>query len=160
MSSCNLAWNLWEVRKRKHIMQKEVHKLQRKCQEEIKCVIPISVALMVRHWSLLEVTEENNFSGKETKIQAINYHFNASPHQKLDKPTSWISRKMQIGCRWLWPFSQKMYIGFRWTLSGLFILVSYTSCPNIMRIQFTNCNICWFQFPHFCGQTWIKMCCS
>ena len=68
MSSCNLAWNLWEVRKRKHIMRKEVHKLQRKCQEEIKCVIPVSIALMVRHWSLLEVAEENNFSVKETKI--------------------------------------------------------------------------------------------
>ena len=67
---------------------------------------------------------------------------------------------MQIGCRWLCPFSQKPYIGLGWKLPSLFIFVLCTSCPNITRVQRTNCNICPFQFPHFCRWTWIKMCCS
>ena len=52
------AWNLWEARKRKHIIQKEVHKLQRKCP--------------LRSWFVidrcLKWLEENNFNVKETKI--------------------------------------------------------------------------------------------
>ena len=40
-------------------------------------------------------------------LQASIYHSNASLHQKSAKPTSQISRKMQIGCRWWWSFSQK-----------------------------------------------------
>ena len=64
-------------------MQKEVHKLQRK--------LPISRAGFIFNYC------QSDF--KKKKLQASNYHFNASPHQKLDKPTSQISRKMQIGCR-------------------------------------------------------------
>ena len=135
---------MWEVRKRKHIMQKEVHKLQRK--------LPISRAGFIFNYC------QSDF--KNFFLQVSNYHFNASPHQKLDKPTSRISRKMQISCRWLWSFSQKPYIGLGWKVPGLFILVLCTSCPKIMRIQPTNCKIFPFQFSHFCRWTWIKMCCS
>ena len=134
---------MWKVHKRKHILQKEVHKLQRK--------LPVSRAGFICDYCQSDL--------KNFFLQASNYHFNASPHQKLDKPTSWVSRKMQIGCRWLWPFSQNLYIGLGWKFLGFFNLVLCT-CPKIMRIQLTNWKICPFQFLHFCRWTWIKMCCS
>ena len=64
-------------------MQKEVHKMQRK--------LPVS------HVGFIYNYFQTDFK-KKKKLQASNYHFNASPHQKLDKPTSRILRKMQIGC--------------------------------------------------------------
>ena len=62
-------------------MQKEVHKLQRK--------LPVSRAGFIYDYC------QSDF--KKFFLQAINYYFNASPDQKLDKPTLRISRKMQIG---------------------------------------------------------------
>ena len=135
---------MWKVHKRKHIMQKEVHKLQRN--------LPVSRAGFICDYCQSEF--------KKKKLQESNYHFNASPHQKLDKPTSRISRKMQIGCRWLWSFSKKSYIGLGWKFPIFFILELYTSFPKIMRIQLTNWKICPFQFLHFCRWTWIKIFCS
>ena len=136
---------MWEVRKRKHIMQKEVHRLQRK--------------LHVFRTGFICDYYQSEFK-KKFFFQASNYHSNASPHQNLEKPTSRISRKMQIGCTWWWSFSQKPCIGLGWNLPGLFILMLCSSCPKIIIIKFTNCKICLFQFLHFCRWTWIKMCCS
>ena len=93
-------------------------------------------------------------------LQESIYHSNASRRQNLDKPPSRISRKMQIGCIWLWPFYQKPWTRLRWKFPCLLILILCTSCPKIMRIQLTNWNICPFQFLHFCKWAWIKMCCS
>ena len=55
-------------------------------------------------------------------LQESNYHSNASPHQKLEKTTSQISWKMQIGCRWWWSFSWKPCIGLRWNLPHFLFL--------------------------------------
>jgi len=77
-------------------------------------------------------------------LQEGRNHSNASPCQKLDKPTSRISRKMWIGCRWLWSFSRKPCTGLSWKFPWLFFMILCILCPNFMRIQLTN----WKIFPN------------
>ena len=88
-------------------------------------------------------------------LQTSNYHYNVSPHQKLDKPTSRILRKMWIGCRWWWSFSWKPCTRLSWNLPSLFFVMLYIPCPNFMRIQFFVCAICSIQIWHF---VWGTIC--
>ena len=126
---------MWEVRKRKHIMQKEIHKLQRK--------------LLVCRAGFIYDYCQSDFK-KKKNLQASNYHFNASPHQKLDKPTSRILRKMRIGCRWWWSFSWKPCIGLRSNLPRLFFMMLCIPCPNFRKNYPTVCKISLNQILHFC----------
>ena len=87
-------------------------------------------------------------------LQEGNYHYNSSPHQKLEKPTSRISRKMWIGCRWWRLVSWKPCIGLGWNLPRLFFLPWCFFPPNFMKKNLTVFNISLNNFLHFCQTPW------
>ena len=72
--------------------------------------------------------------GWDKVFQKSNYYYNVSPHQKLDKPTSRILRKMWIGCKWWWSFYWKPCTGLSWNLPRLFFMMLCILCPNFMKI--------------------------
>ena len=92
----------------------------------------------------------NDKLGWDEILQEGRKHSNASPCQKLDKPTSRISRKMWIGFRLLWSFSRKPCTGLSWNFPRLFFLTWCFFPKNFRKNKLKVCKITLNKILHFC----------